>query len=163
MSVGGRRFIQRETSSIRGRTVSRWRAVQGGGGSLLLEVEERGEDSSNTLVCDDISKVPQVAAQVIRKGPAHSERWRARGMATSRRQGDMYGSVREGSGAVVAETRRGYEYEQVRSGRGEGKGGSMPYSRSYGGEPHPGGSSAEERDGLLQESLDGRVGGGHCR
>lgn len=51
---------------------------------LLLEVEERSEDSSNTLICDDISEVPQVAPQVIRNGPAHSEGLGAGGMARHR-------------------------------------------------------------------------------
>lgn len=41
--------------------------------SLLFEVKERGNDSSNTLVCNDISELPQVTAQVICKGSAHSE------------------------------------------------------------------------------------------
>lgn len=44
------------------------------GDSLLLEVKEGCENSSNTLGCNDISQVPQVAPQVVRKGPAHSER-----------------------------------------------------------------------------------------
>lgn len=39
----------------------------------------------------------------------------------------------------------------------------MPYRRSYGGESHPGGRGAEERDGLLQKGLDGKIIGGHCR
>lgn len=62
--VGGFLFIDTETDP--GWSWNKVRKGAVGGHSLLFEVEERSEDGSNTLICDDISEVPQVAAQVIR-------------------------------------------------------------------------------------------------